>query len=171
MSTLLVGLGNKARHGKDTVASYIVQRMPESARIFSFADDLKALARALGMTEKNGPFLQQLGVAMRTLDPDYWVGALGLRIHELKPAVAIIPDMRFPNEKAWIEMNGGLTARITRTSIDGSLWVADDRDPKHESEIALDGALFDRDFVIRSGDFGALQAAADNIVAAIRARL
>jgi hypothetical protein len=54
MTTKIIGLGHKARHGKDTVASHLLKLLP-GARIFSFADDLKALARALGMRALRRP--------------------------------------------------------------------------------------------------------------------
>lgn len=165
MNTLLIGLGYKARHGKDTIAK-IAARDILDARVMSHADDLKALARALGMTEKHGPFLQKLGEAMRTLDQDYFVKKLHLRIDEIAPRVVLIPDVRFPNEADAIKARGGLLYHVERRLPNGTLYVDASRDPNHPSETAMDGYQgWNRSFSIMDGDTGGLMSAAHRVVA------
>lgn len=159
MSTLIVGFGHKARHGKDTVAGMVADTTP-GARIFAFADDLKAIARALGMTTKNGVFLQKLGEACRALDQDFFVKRLLLRIREAKPKVALVPDLRYPNEFRAVRANGGLLVKVERVNADGTLWLTSDRDPYHESETALDSWTFDDTFTVPDGYIAGLEAAA-----------
>ena len=142
---VFVGLGHKARNGKGVVADVVAEdlrRRAPGARpaVLAFADDLKALARALGMQGKNGPMLQHLGLAMRALDPDYWINALRERLDTDHPDanVVLIPDVRFPNEADWILSLGGSVVKVTRLNEDGSVFIADDRDSRHISETALE---------------------------------
>lgn len=166
MKTVILGLGHKARHGKDSVAAAISDTLP-GTRIFSFADELKAIARALGMTTKNAPFLQKLGEALRTLDQDFFVKRMLLRIEESSPRFAVIPDVRYPNEVRAIQDREGLVVKVSRLDEYGAPWVAKDRDPNHESETALDGFPFDDAFVIADGDLAGIKAAAASLAATL----
>lgn len=134
----IIGIGYKARNGKDTVAKAIHGELPYTSVIVSFADELKALARSLGMTTKNGEFLQKLGEAMRVLDPDYWIKKVELKLAELKPEIAIIPDMRYQNEFKWVVDCGGLVVKVVRLTEAGEPWITNDRPHNHISEIDLD---------------------------------
>ena len=158
MKPLIVGFGNKARHGKDTVAGMVHCAMPAETRIYSFANALKGFARVLGMRSKDGTLLQALGTdVFRRLNPDMWVDVLAAQIDEEQPRIALITDMRFVNEAAYVRRMGGLTIRVSRTEIDGRPWVSQDRDPNHPSETALDCYPFDFDFECVSGDTNGLR--------------
>lgn len=164
----IIGLGYKARHGKDSVANHLVTLLP-GARIFSFADDLKALARALGMQEKNPLFLQRLGNAMRALNENYWVRALQLRLDEARPEFAIVPDVRFVNEVHFIKDNLGIVVKVERFESNGVLYVDPSRDANHESEVALDGYDgWDEYIVAKSGHMDVLAAGAQRIAKRVR---
>lgn len=66
----------------------------------------------------------------RNIDPDYWVTKLKQRIEKEKPQLALISDMRYPNEMKFIKEYGE-TVRVDRPDL-GPL------DPKaHYSERAL----------------------------------
>ena len=160
--TLLVGFGNKARHGKDFVASEVHAHLPRETRLYSFASSLKAVARVLGMRAKDGPLLQALGTdVFRKLDPDIWVRVLKYQIEEEAPKCALISDVRFPNEANYIRNSGGILVKVVRLE-KGRKWVAKDRDPNHPSEIALDSYPFHYTIEAESGDLGKLgQAARD----------
>lgn len=163
MTTKIIGLGHKARHGKDYLAGCLLKLLPGS-RIFSFADDLKALARALGMTSKHPAFLQQLGAAMRALDENYWVDCVFLKLEELNPPYAIVPDVRFPNEADVLKRHGAFLVKVERFALDGTLYVDPSRPATHESETALDGYTgWNEQVTARSGDLWALDAAAQRI--------
>jgi hypothetical protein len=56
---------------------------------------------------KQRPLLQWWGTEYRrSIDPDYWVRQLAQRIELEKPQIALITDMRFPNEMAFVKQYG-----------------------------------------------------------------
>lgn len=165
---LVIGLGNKARHGKDYAGHKIAMQamsMGMGARVYGFADALRAYCRvAFGMREKDVRLLQYVGTEIfRKKDPDVWVRVLLDTIQEQNPDVAIITDMRFPNEASAIRQQKGYTVRINRILPDGSPWVSDDRDPNHQSETALDDYLFDYTINAVSGDVWGLTSKATRL--------
>lgn len=50
----------------------------------------------------------------RATDPFYWVKKLRARLNEDKPLIALITDLRFPNEALFIKVNGGYTVEVRR---------------------------------------------------------
>ncbi len=155
-NTMVLGLGHKARHGKDTAAAWLVQKY--GATRFSFADALYAYCRVEhGMMIKDAPLLQRVGVAMRERDPLVWVKAAYYDLLSKQPAIAVITDVRFPNEFDFIHQIGGVTCKVSRINEDGSPFVADDRDPHHTSETALDGHVWDSTVIVKSGDIAHLR--------------
>lgn len=147
--TFLIGLGHKARQGKDTVATGLLQTYPSVARRVAFADMVRAVCRVNhGMTRKDPALLQQIGVGRRQTDPDIWVRAVAWQAQEWEDdctnvQMIVIPDVRFPNEADWIKRHGGLVLNVRRYAPDGTRVLATDRDPQHVSELALDGYAFD----------------------------
>lgn len=136
-NTTVIAFGHRARHGKDSAAQLIAESHP-SARRYGFADALKAVSRVQwGMRQKDAPLLQRVGVAYRSIDPEIWLRALYWTIAEQQPPVALITDLRFPNEFDLVREMGGFTVKVERRGADGALFVPADRDPNHESEIAL----------------------------------
>jgi hypothetical protein len=68
----------------------------------------------------------------RAVNGDYWVGRLASIIEKERPQVALISDMRFPNEKAFVEKYGQ-SVRVDRVDLPplkGSAGI-------HPSELAL----------------------------------
>lgn len=180
---LLIGIGHKARVGKDTLAWLLVdalRRQGVDARRYGWADALKAICRVeYGMRTKDAPLLQRIGVAYRegcradcysnnvvpcaydgehTPTPDVWVEACLAQIDEDAPQVAIIPDTRFPNEADAIRARRGRIIRVERPHKPAS-----GRDDTHVSETALD-ALVPEYTVINDGTLRDLTAAATPIV-------
>lgn len=139
----MIGLGHKARHGKDTAAAAIVKAC--NALRVGFADDLYAVARVLyGMTTKDAPLLQFVGVHYReTISPDVWIRAVYAKLLDQRPRLAVIPDVRFKNELAFIKALGGVTVKVERYTEHGTLFVDPSRPATHISETALDGAQWD----------------------------
>ena len=153
----VVGIGHRARQGKDTFANFLLDKVPGS-RKYSFAEDLKAFARVLGMKEKDGPLLQALGTEVfRRLDENIWTRCLYYKILEDRPTLAVIPDVRFPNELKMITDMGGSTVDIIRLNEDGSRFVAPDRDPNHSSEVALDNANWSLVVEAKTGDLKTIE--------------
>lgn len=141
--TLVIGVGNKARQGKDTMAAVLRQCSADVQR-FAFGDAIKAYARAFhGMTVKDGPLLQRLGHDTRQRDPEIWLRALYWQIAEARPRVAVITDMRMRNEAAMIQRMGGLLVRVNRVNEDLSPFISTDRNPNDVSEVELDDFDFD----------------------------
>lgn len=162
--TAIVGLGHRARHGKNYIARSLVgAAIAEGyyAKEYGFADALKVYCRvAFGMREKDPRLLQIVGTDIfRRFDADVWVRVLMDTIEEQKPDVAVITDMRFPNEAQAIRRRGGLCVKVERRNANGTLWIAKDRDPNHESEIALTDYPFDQTVACYDGDLAGLEAA------------
>jgi hypothetical protein len=68
----------------------------------------------------------------RAQDPNYWVNKLRDIIEAEKPAVALISDLRFPNEVSWIKSSiDNCVVRVDRLGYKSTT-------PDHPSEHALD---------------------------------
>lgn len=158
---LLIGFGHKARQGKDTAARAILNACP-SARQYGFADALKKEAglaiaeygsqanliahhKAAGLlpdwvhAEEPKPrtLLQHWGQDRRTKDPLYWVKKLFATLDALTPEVALITDVRYPNERDFIRSRGGFYVEVVNTG------RVDIVVHPHDSETALDGTDYD----------------------------
>lgn len=157
---IVVGFGHKARQGKDLLAKSVHNWLSHgkvNVVTMGFADELKAMARTLGMTTKNSVMLQHLGMAMRALEPNYWIMRLAVRLEELQPDVVLIPDVRFENEANWIKSRGGRLVKVTRLT-NADIYTAGDRDPHHQSETELDNYPgWHRQIVVKNGDLAALE--------------
>lgn len=90
---------------------------------------------------------------IRAKNPDYWVEELAKKIEKMPDAIIFIDDVRFPNEKKFIE-NNGICIRINQYP---DYVVTSD----HASETALDNAEFQY-FV--SPKFGELKETANELI-------
>lgn len=137
---LIIGIGHKARQGKDTAARYLRELLPlcNVVRI-AFADALKDYCREhYGMKEKDPALLQRVGSEMRERDKDYWITQVEEKIAELPDdTIVVIPDVRMRNEAEWVRRQGGLLINVQRYE-NGERYIAPDRDPNHPSETDLD---------------------------------
>lgn len=210
---ILIGLGHKARHGKDYSAEYIKELLGDRCAVLRFSDalykecenknsvyplilnnyslvlfltsyfgDYKGLwyselpesmknwivnhmtnseerrDKYHGMPEKDPILLQWWGTDFRRkyFGDDYWVEKIKSKASEIdyysKARVIAIPDVRFKNEYEFIKRMGGIYIDVQRLNEDGTLFVASDRDPNHESETDLDG--IEANYIIKavSGD-------------------
>ncbi len=177
---ILIGLGNKARQGKNYVANYMQEAIPEIKQ-YSFADELKKHCKAnhdelvpqwqLWKQTKQQPIakddpiygytaiLQWFGTeVMRKRSPDHWVHVIADRITLESPEIAIVTDVRFPNEAAWIKNHDGYLVEVIRVNNDGTRYLDPNRDANHPSETALDD-YSGWDFILRckSGDLNSLK--------------
>ena len=80
---------------------------------------------------------------MRAKDPFCWVRKLRGQINRDQPRIALISDVRFKNEYAFVKGFRGHTVSVFRYRQDSSLWTDPNRDPNHQSEVDLDGVAFD----------------------------
>jgi hypothetical protein len=151
--TFVIGLGHKARQGKDTAAQILCGALPGRVQRFSFADDLYAVCRVLhGMTAKDAPLLQRVGCAERERDPHVWIRSVYGKILDARPGYAVITDVRFENEMDFVRQLGGECWRVDRVLSSGARFVDPSRPANHPSEIALDGARWDRVIENPDGD-------------------
>lgn len=179
----LIGLGHQARQGKGEVAAYWKSLQPKLT-VYAFADELKLYCKehhdeleplwqlANQTQQKPGwkedpiygctAILQWYGTNVaRKADPDVWVKALDTRLSRENPEIAVITDVRFPNEAEYLREKGGFLVKVVRLNKDGTQYVDPQRDPNHASEIALEG-YEDWDYVIevKEDDFRGLKAKA-----------
>ena len=173
---IIIGLGQKAQNGKDTAGEAIVEfynhrrqlalemqsssrkkgftptrsisvDFPE-ARIVKFAGALYKEARELhGMTEKDPVLLQNIGMARRAEDPDYWIKKAFDSIPK-GTDIAVFTDVRFLNEADAIKARHGYLIEVVRRNEDGSRYIATDRPANHPSETDID--FYNWDFYIVS---------------------
>lgn len=140
----LIGFGHKARQGKDLAVKLLAEVFPGRVARVAFADALRAVSRVEhGMTVKDAPLLQRVGLKARARDPLVWVRAAAWAIAELDaeadaPFLVCIPDTRFQNEAAFVRARG-ITCRLERFTPAGERVVAADRPADHPSEVDLDG--------------------------------
>lgn len=167
----VIGVGHKARHGKDTTANHIVRQTRGQARIMSYADDVYALARQLGMQGKDAGVLQALGTDVgRRIDEHRWTKSIYNNILVKRPPIVVIPDVRFLNEVEMIREMGGVVIKVHRVQKDGTPFVATDRNPNHPSEVELD--KFDGwDYVIKNESIAKLRKDVDGILWDLRDRI
>jgi hypothetical protein len=175
---LVIGFGHRARQGKNTAAQAVLDACPldMQVRMYAFADALKTEVRkaccAFGgqyaliaawkeaglMPEwvqcedpKPRTLLQWWGTEYRrSKDPDYWTTRLRNTLSEHNPDVALITDVRFPNEVEFIHGLGGYVVKVERLS------KPDIAVKEHPSEAMLDGYA-GWDFHIKAADLRDLQ--------------
>lgn len=133
---MLIGLTGMAGCGKDTVGHYLHTKHGFSC--YRFAAPLKgALASMLGVSTgmlemreyKENPIpgiekspremMQSLGTewGRNLVSPDFWVYLLEKRISNDKPSRAVITDVRYANEAAYIRRKGGRVIHIMRPDV------------------------------------------------------
>lgn len=128
MNKIIIGLGYRARSGKDTVGNYLVEH--HGFHRIAFADQLKYMVGTIYKVDAfdpdfktatlpngktGGQTLQDFGVALRAVDPDVWIAMSGFRGWASIPGQRIVvTDVRFPNEAAVIKQYGGELWEIKR---------------------------------------------------------
>jgi len=151
---MIIGLGYKARVGKDTTAEYLVKTYNFAQESFAwplkeyigrqicgfndrqlYGDLKEVIDPEWGMTPRQ--MLQLIGTdALRkVVHDDFWIIPMKRKIREhiKNNKSVVISDVRFPNEVKLIREFGGLVIRIDRTNPDKISGVE-----KHSSETELD---------------------------------
>jgi energy-coupling factor transporter ATP-binding protein EcfA2 len=109
-------------------------------------DDQKNTPTNYGMTSRE--FLQHFGTnVMRKIKDDVWLARTIKTIQQEQSNIAIVPDVRFPNEVESIQKAGGVVIRLTRNVFNSS----------HECESALDKDRFNWDnfdFIVDNAEMG-----------------
>lgn len=163
---MILGFCGLAGSGKSTAAQMVVDFEPDCARV-RFAGPLKAMMRALGLTEaeiegdrKETP-CDLLGgrtprYAMQTIgtewgrdliSPDIWVAAWRREVARLRAAGVrhiVVDDVRFVNEASAIWAEGGAIVRLMRpgaASASGAGHASESLGFPWDYEIANSGGL------------------------------
>ena len=175
-----MGFGHKARQGKDVACQTIVEAFKDryDIRHYSFGNELKKEVNGLDQFEwclklgvqydinppmndplcqtrhgKQGPLLQKYGTEYRRAqDNFYWVKKLRAMLEAEQPQIALISDVRFPNEMMFCKAFGGFTVKVSRYG-----YTDLSRDPNHISETALDNAKFDYEIQVLDGELDQLK--------------
>ena len=144
---LIIGLGHRARQGKNLVCDAILEGCASqdiAARVYEFSAEVSAycverglLADAVPRDRKTLEVLQRVGMEMRQQDSDFWINRLWGRLCADRPQVALIPNIRYPNEAERVKADGGVCVLVERFNADGSQYIDPGRDPNHPSETAL----------------------------------
>ena len=163
----LIGLGYRARSGKDTVGDYL--RRTHGYKRVGFADKLKEVAGLLtgddpfdpefknettifGLT--GGQLLQQLGSLLKTLDPAIWTKASHLQAISCTEPLIVVTDVLYTTEAALIKKLGGQLWRIDRPGLPYD---------SHSSETEGAKVVWDR-VIVNNSTLPALFAAVDAVL-------
>lgn len=151
---MILGISGKKQAGKDTLAQWLIARADilfpgKRVRRYGFADEVKRIAfevfrvpySLLNGTEEDKntearpgftvrDVCKKIGNGFREIDPRVWVDATLSRIESADRGnlIAIIADVRFPDEVTAIQQQGGKVIRLLRGLPDADI-----------SETALDG--------------------------------
>jgi hypothetical protein len=139
--TTIIGVSGFARSGKDSFASFLI---PFGWKRYALADSLKAAAYALDpvvetetgvarlsfLIDNRGwedakalpdvrRLLQRIGTEVgRTLfGENAWIDVLDRKLDAEAPELAVVTDIRFPNEVEWVLSRGGTYVRIERPGV------------------------------------------------------
>ena len=147
---IVILISGKARHGKDTAASYMKEllespKFNSKVLITHYADLVKFVCEKYfdweGKKDENGRhLLQYVGTdIVRANDPDYWVRFVYdmAKMFSGKWDYMIIPDARFPNEISAFKAGefDTIHIRIVRDGFDDGMT---EEQRNHASETALD---------------------------------
>lgn len=153
---MIIGLGYKARSGKDTAAAYMHEHY--GFTVVAFADALKSACReifGLSQAQLYGDqkevedtywhdtprnILQKVGTEClrRGYRQDVWIRALGRKILQSPSNNWVVTDVRFPNEADAVKSWGGKVVVVNRFPVSKRWsWFRSARD-RHASEVAMD---------------------------------
>lgn len=163
---MIIKISGKARHGKDTVAELLSNRLTKlgyKVKIMHNADLLKYIYKEFfgwngEKDEKGRNGLQHLGCYVRENDPDYWVNFLISMINLFASEwdFVLIPDCRFKNEISKFDLTDykNIHVRVEREGFESDLTP---EQKQHISEIDLDDVV--PDYLIKNdGDLLDLEA-------------
>ena len=130
---MLIGLSGKKQSGKNEAANILQELLPTPHEIHMFAYHLKkfvadilkvpitqleseefkntVLPNSFGLNKTVRKLLQDIGIKMREIHPDFWVNSLFCNYNNSN---WLITDVRFLNEVERIVANGGVLIRLER---------------------------------------------------------
>jgi hypothetical protein len=177
---LLIGFGHRARQGKSfsaQVISEVASKLGLDARIYSVSDEVQRWCEQRGMIPHRKPrealtahelsLLGHYGWMLRQDCEDIWIDKAFARIATDKPDVALIPNIRYPNEARQVNDLGGHNVLVERFNLDGSHFIAPDRDANVPSETSLDFWNWDYRLSASNGQLDWLTAQAKVLVSVL----
>jgi len=105
-----IGICGKMASGKTTIAEHLTI-LDDPFVIISMAGEVKRVGRELfGMTKKDRPLLQQIGMKMREIRESVWLDAVILQSknHDF----VVCDDVRFVNEAKNLKEDGWLLVKL-----------------------------------------------------------
>ena len=105
-----IGICGKMASGKPTIAEHLTI-LDDPFVIISMAGEVKRVGRELfGMTKKDRPLLQQIGMKMREIRESVWLDAVILQSknHDF----VVCDDVRFVNEAKNLKEDGWLLVKL-----------------------------------------------------------
>jgi len=110
--TMKIGICGKMASGKTTIAEYLTVLENEPFEIISMAGEVKRVGRELfGMTKKDRPLLQKIGMKMREIRQSVWLDAVISQANQSKCSV-VCDDVRFVNEAKSLKKDGWILVRL-----------------------------------------------------------
>ena len=150
---IIIGAGSRAKQGKSLFCATIIEQCSrQGIRCVEYSISSAILAYCIregilppdATRETCDPnVLVRVGNEKRSENKHFWIGPLGEQIETERPAVALLPNVRFPTEHGLVTDLGGWNARITRYNENGTRYISPDRDPNDLCEVSLDHARFD----------------------------
>lgn len=161
MRSHLIAVAGFKRSGKNSVADWFVRH--KDYRAFAFADAVRDEVQdrygisAVADHEKEIPLpgfggdsyrdlLRKVGQDRRAQDPWYWVKRLAEQVepHLQRGGRAVISDLRFDNELAWVRQHAGLSIWVWRPAIESDGHVSEqDHSSQMDIQIHNDASLAD----------------------------
>jgi hypothetical protein len=125
----LIGLGYRARSGKDTVGRHLMchgyrrvglaDKLKDVAEVLTgdnaYTDEFKTSITRFGIT--GGQLLQQLGEGMRHIIPDIWTTASDISWLRKQGKLIVVSDVRYLSDAEHIKTLGGVLWRIDRPGL------------------------------------------------------
>jgi len=104
-----IGICGKMASGKTTLASHLEHAL--NFEIISMAGEVKRVGRELfGMTKKDRPLLQQIGMKMREIRESVWLDSVISQSENYLQVVC--DDVRFINEAKTLKDNGWMLIKL-----------------------------------------------------------
>jgi hypothetical protein len=153
---LVIGIGGRARHGKNTVADVLLSGFRErnvatrevtiSSVVWDEAVRLRLVRSSTRASATHWELkkLVELGHAERAKNEDRWLELVTRNLVAESTRVAIVPGIRFANEVAWLrQAPRSVLVKVVRHDADGNIYRSPDRDATDPMETTIDGITAD----------------------------
>lgn len=160
---MIIGMIGRARSGKSSAVTEIEKYATDrglSVAVYDIGDMVRRYCISQGLlvdkpraalNKEDLAVLVDVGKRQRDTDENFWVDQMTTAIAKEMPDVALIPNIRYPNEIDVVKTDGYLV-KVKALNPDGSEFISTDRDPNHISETALLGVPADFYITANRGD-------------------